>query len=162
MRSLSGECRSYKRTCENRLERLGEMRKFKMAPEFSFLIFVIILWCFSVIIPLKNPGSLHIFVAINVYLLVNFFVIFYFWYNSSRTTTLLRFAFFVMDRKSLDLLQLDEDYNEMIRTHNEGQERLNRVTQECELKPNQEGLVEALIEQVVFDQNTRKKYDEVY
>jgi hypothetical protein len=86
------------------------MRKFKMAPEFSFLISVIILWCFSVIIPLKNPGSLDIFVAINVYLLVNFFVIFYFWYNSSRTITLLRFAFFVMDRKSLALLQLDEDY----------------------------------------------------
>jgi len=110
MRSLSGEYRSYKRTCKNRLERQGEMKKFKMAPEFSFLISVIILWCFSVILPLKNPGSLDIFVAINVYLIVNFFVIFYFWYNSSRTTTLLRFAFFVMDRKSLDLLQLDEDY----------------------------------------------------
>jgi hypothetical protein len=58
--------------------------------------------------------------------------------------------------------QIDEEYNEMIRTHNEGQERLNKVTQECELKPNQEGLVEALIEQVIYDQNTRKKHDEVY
>ena len=86
------------------------MKKFKMAPEFSFLIFVIIFWCFSIIIPLKNPGYLDIFVAINVYLFINFFVIFYFWYKSSRTTTLLRFAFFVMDRKSLELLRLDEDY----------------------------------------------------
>jgi hypothetical protein len=58
--------------------------------------------------------------------------------------------------------QLDEEYNEMIRTHNEGQENLNRVARDCELKPNQEGLVEALIEQVIFDNQTTKKYDEVY
>jgi hypothetical protein len=58
--------------------------------------------------------------------------------------------------------QLDEEYNEMIRTHNEGQENLNKVARDCELKPNQEGLVEALIEQVIFDNQTRKKYDDVY
>ena len=58
--------------------------------------------------------------------------------------------------------QLDEEYNEMIRTHNEGQENLNKVARECELKPNQEGLVEALIEPVIFDNQTRKKYDDVY
>jgi hypothetical protein len=86
------------------------MKKFRLAPESWFLICVIIFWCFSVIIPVKNPGSLDIFVAINVYLLVNFCVIFYFWRKSSQATTLLRFAFFVMDRKSLELLRLDEDY----------------------------------------------------
>ena len=96
--------------CENPIERQTEMRKFKMSPEFSFLISVISFWCFSVILSLINPGSLDFFIAINVYLLVNFCVIFYFWYKSSWTTTLLRFAFFVMDRKSVELLRLDNDY----------------------------------------------------
>lgn len=86
------------------------MKKFKISPEFSFLISMIFFWSFSVIIPLLNPGSLDVFVAINVCVLINFFVIFHFWRKSSGTTTLLRFAFFVMDRKSIELLRLDGDY----------------------------------------------------
>jgi len=95
---------------ENQFERQTEMKKFKISPEFSFLISVVIFWSFSVITPLINPGTLHIFVAINVFVLINFSVIFYFWYKSPRTTTLLRFAFFVLDRKSVELLRLDDDY----------------------------------------------------
>jgi hypothetical protein len=45
--------------------------------------------------------------------------------------------------------QLDEEYNEMIRAHNESQDSLNGIARDCELRPNQEGLVEALIEQVI-------------
>jgi hypothetical protein len=95
---------------ENQFERQTEMKKLKNSPEFSFLISVVIFWSFSVITPLINPGTLHIFVAINVFVLINFCVIFYFWHTTPRTTTLLRFAFFVMDRKSVELLRLDEDY----------------------------------------------------
>ena len=32
--------------------------------------------------------------------------------------------------------QLDDEYNEMIRTHNEGQESLNGIARDCEQKPN--------------------------
>ena len=88
------------------------MKKFKMAPEFSFLISLIIFLSFSIIILLKNPGSWDIFLAINALVLINFCIIFYFWKKSSSAITLLRFAFFVWDRKSVELLRLPEDYKE--------------------------------------------------
>jgi hypothetical protein len=56
--------------------------------------------------------------------------------------------------------QLDEEYNDIFRTHNEDQQRLNEVARECDQKPNREGLIEALIEQINFDSQIRKKYDE--
>jgi predicted outer membrane protein len=57
--------------------------------------------------------------------------------------------------------QLDEEYNEMIKAHNEGQRKLNEVARECDQRPNREGLIEALIEQINFDSQMRKKYDDV-
>jgi hypothetical protein len=46
--------------------------------------------------------------------------------------------------------QLDEEYNEMIKAHNDGQQKLNEVAKECDQRPNREGLIEALIEQVIL------------
>ena len=52
--------------------------------------------------------------------------------------------------------QLDQEYNDIFRTHNGDQQRLNEVARECDQKPNREGLIEALIEQINFDSQIRR------
>jgi hypothetical protein len=56
---------------------------------------------------------------------------------------------------------LDQEYNDMVRTHEVDQQRLNAVARECDQRPNREGLIEALIDQINFDSQMRKKYDDV-
>ena len=57
---------------------------------------------------------------------------------------------------------LDEEYNDMVRIHEVDQQRLNAVARECDQRPNREGLIEALVDQINFDSQMRKKYDDVY
>ena len=57
---------------------------------------------------------------------------------------------------------LDEEYNNIFRVHEVDQQRLNTVARECDQKPNREGIIEALIDQINFDSQMRKKYDDVY
>ena len=57
---------------------------------------------------------------------------------------------------------LDEEYNDILRVHNVDQQRLNTVARECDQRPNREGLIEALVDQINFDSQMRKKYDDVY
>ena len=56
---------------------------------------------------------------------------------------------------------LDAEYNEVFRTHEVDQQRLNRVARECDQRPDKAGLIEALVDQIKFDsQMTRKYYKE--
>ena len=57
---------------------------------------------------------------------------------------------------------LDEEYNDIFRAHEVDQQRLNKVAGECDQKPDREGLIEALIDQINFNSQMRKKYDDVY
>ena len=43
---------------------------------------------------------------------------------------------------------LDEEDIDIFRVHNVDQQRLNTVARECDQKPNREGLMEALIDQI--------------
>jgi hypothetical protein len=57
---------------------------------------------------------------------------------------------------------LDEEYNAVISTQEVDQQRLNRVQIECDQRPGKEGLIEALVDQIKFDNQMRKRYDEIY
>ena len=57
---------------------------------------------------------------------------------------------------------LDEEYNDIFKLHNVDQQRLNTVARECDQRPNREGLIEALVDQINFDSQMRKKYDDVH
>ena len=50
----------------------------------------------------------------------------------------------------------------MVRIHEVDQQRLNAVARECDQRPNREGLIEALVDQINFDSQMGKKYDDVY
>ena len=52
---------------------------------------------------------------------------------------------------------LDEEYNDIFRVHEVDQQRLNHVARECDQKPDKAGLIKALIDQINFDSQMRKK-----
>lgn len=70
------------------------------------------------------------------------------------------------DQRVIDIQErgrlLDEEYNDIFRTHEVDQQRLNHVARECDQRPDKAGLIEALVDQIKLDSQMRRKYDEVY